>query len=258
MSTALIGYSGFVGGNLLAKRPYQAVFRSSDIGTIRGQAFEHIVCAGVQAMKWWANLHPDDDRAGIERLLQPLEDVSAGRFTLISTIDVYPAPRDVNEDSVIERAGHHAYGLNRLHVEDWIRARFPRVLIVRLPGLFGPGLKKNVIFDMLHNNDVHKVHPGGVFQYYDLRRMADDIDHAWELELGLLNVSTEPIGTSEICARFFPGTQLVASGSPPVGYDMRSKHAAAWGGADGYLYPKDQVMNDLGDWLEDEKGNAGA
>jgi len=249
MSTALIGYSGFVGSNLLARRSYASMYRSSNIETIRGQAFEHIVCAGVQAMKWWANLHPDEDRAGIRRLLEPLAAASAKRFTLISTIDVYPVPREVDEESAIERLGHHAYGLHRLELEDWIRDRYPEVLILRLPGLFGPGLKKNVIFDLLHDNGLEKVHPGGVFQYYDLRRLADDIDRAWELGLSTLNVSTEPLGTGEIRERFFPAREIGGTGPAPAGYDMHSKHAAAWGGEHGYLYGKAQVVADLGEWL---------
>lgn len=250
MSTALIGHSGFVGSNLLALRSYHSRYRSSDIETIRGQSFDHIVCAGVQAMKWWANLHPAEDQASIDKLLSPLAEVHTKRFTLISTIDIYPTPHGVDEDTIIEREGHHAYGRHRLEVEDWIRERFPEVLIVRLPGLFGPGIKKNIIFDMLHNNGLEKIHPAGVFQYYDLRRLADDIDRAWEHGLNLLNLSTSPLGTGEIRDRFFPDKQLGAIGPAPASYDMRSKHASIWGGANGYLYSKEQVMRDLGGWLE--------
>jgi nucleoside-diphosphate-sugar epimerase len=252
MSTALIGHSGFVGSNLLAKRPYDFLYRSTDIDSIRGKTFEHVVCAGVQAMKWWANANPEDDEAGIERLLAPLSEIKTERFTLISTIDVYQAPRGVDEDSSIEKEGHHAYGLHRLKVEERIRELFPNTVILRLPGLFGPGLKKNVIFDMMHGNDVHKIHPGGVFQYYDLRRLADDIDQAWKLGIQLLNVSSGPLGTSEIRDSFFPNIDLTSSGPAPAGYNMLSKHAEAWGGNDGYLYSKDQVIEDIRSWLEKE------
>lgn len=253
MHSALIGHSGFVGGSLLRQRDFAATFRSTDIDMIRGQRFDHIVCAGVQAMKWWANLHPLEDMAGIERLLGALSESSAEKFTLVSTIDVYPAPRGVDEDSSIERTGHHAYGLHRLEVEDRIREMFPQVLILRLPGLFGPGLKKNVIFDMMHDNNLDKVHSGGVFQYYDLRRLADDIGKAWELGIDVLNISSCPLGTAEIRDRFFVGKKLGADCAAPDGYDMKSKHAAAWGGTDGYLYSKDQIFEDLSDWLSEEK-----
>ena len=249
---ALIGHSGFVGGNLLAKRPYESLYRSSNIDEIRGREFDHVVCSGIQAMKWWANLHPEEDRAGIDRLLVALSDVRAERFSLISTIDVYPSPRGVDEDSPIETTGHHAYGLHRLRAEEQVAGMFPQVLVLRLPGLFGPGLKKNVIYDLIHDNNLHQVHPGGVFQYYDLRRLADDIDRAWSSGVSTLNLSSGPIGTSEIRDRFFPGKELGGTGPAPAGYDMLSKHAATWGGAGGYLYSKEQVLSDLGDWLASE------
>lgn len=257
MTTALIGYTGFVGSTLdTALRP-EARFRSTDIDSIRGRSFGHVVCAGIQAKKWWANLRPDDDRAGIQRLLDALAEVRADRFTLISTIDVYPAPRGVDEDSAIDRAGHHAYGLHRLEAEDWVRTRFPDCLVLRLPGLFGPGLRKNVIFDLLHDNELGKVHPGGVFQYYDTRRLAADIAKAWGLRLSLLNVSSAPVATSLLRDRFFPGKQLGGTGPAPAGYDMRSKHAATWGGHDGYLYSGDQVLADLADWLASPQATQG-
>lgn len=246
----LIGHTGFVGGVLKAAGDYGRMYRSTDIDTIRDESFDHLVCAGVQAKKWWANKEPEADRDGIARLIEPLKEVKAERFTLISTIDVYNPPRGVDEDSAISLEGHHAYGLHRLELERTIREMFDHVLVLRLPGLFGPGLQKNVIFDMIHDNELHKVHPGGVFQYYDTRRLPGDIARAWELGLDVLNLSSEPISTAAIRDRFFPGKELGGDGTAPAGYDMRSKHADVWGGKDGYLFSSEQVMADLGDWLE--------
>ncbi len=256
MKTALIGYTGFVGGVLHQALQPDHLFRSTNIDEIRGQSFDHIICAGVQAMKWWANLHPEEDRAGINRLLEPLAEAKAERFTLISSIDVYPSPRGVDESTVIDRTGHHAYGLHRLEVEDRIRELFPRVAILRLPGLFGPGLKKNVIFDLIHDNGLDKVHPDGVFQYYDTRRLAADIETVWSNGIELLNVSSEPLGTSEIRDHFFPGKELGGQGPAPASYDMRSLHAPHWGGNGGYLYSRERMLGDLGDWLA-ESGSIG-
>jgi nucleoside-diphosphate-sugar epimerase len=247
--TALIGYSGFVGATLDLELKPSHRYRSTNIDEIRRQEFDHVICAGVQAMKWWANLHPEEDMTGIQRLLVALSEVKAQRFTLISSIDVYPVPRDVDENSSINKEGHHPYGLHRLLVEEWIRERFANVAVLRLPGLFGPGLKKNVIFDMMHDNCLEKVHPDGVFQYYDTRQLAGDIAKVWEAEISLLNVSAEPLATAEIRDRFFPSKVLGGSGPAPAGYDMRSVHAGAWEGKNGYLYDKEQVFSQMEDWL---------
>jgi nucleoside-diphosphate-sugar epimerase len=252
MRLALIGYTGFVGSTLDASLGPACRYRSSNIEEIRGESFDHVICAGVQAMKWWANLHPAEDLAGIDKLLDALSEVEAERFTLISSIDVYPVPRGVDETSPISKEGHHSYGLNRLHVEEQVLKTFPDVAVLRLPGLFGPGLKKNVIYDMIHDNGLEKIHPDGVFQYYDTRRLAGDIEQAWESGIRLLNVSSEPISTSEIRDRYFAGKTLGGEGPPPPSYDMRSLHAPPWGGRDGYLYSKEQVLGQLGDWLASE------
>jgi nucleoside-diphosphate-sugar epimerase len=249
MKKALIGYTGFVGATLDHELRPSHRYRSKNIDEIRGQAFDDVICAGVQAMKWWANLHPDEDWAGIKRLLDALAQVEAKRFTLISTIDVYPQPRMVDEDSVIDRAGHHAYGLHRLMVEDWILEHFPHVAILRLPGLFGPGLKKNVIYDMMHDNGLEKIHPEGSFQYYDTRLLPADIERCWQNHIGILNIATEPITTREIRDQFFKGKVLGGTGPAPAAYDMRSIHAALWDGCKGYLYSKMVMMNRLLAWL---------
>lgn len=108
-------------------------------------------------------------------------------------------------------------------VEERITQMIPQVAIVRLPGIFGPGLKKNVIYDLIHDNNLRQVHPGGVFHYYDLRRFSDDIDRAWLLGCSILNVSTAPFGTGDI----LPGKELGGNGTALAGYDMLLKDPGA-------------------------------
>ena len=68
----------------------------------------------------------------------------------IATIDVFKIPKGVDETSVIETEGLHAYGYNRYQLELWVRERYPDALIVRLPGLFGINIKKNFIYDFIN------------------------------------------------------------------------------------------------------------
>ena len=69
---------------------------------------------------------------------------------MISTIDVFKKPSGVDENSVIETDGLHAYGYNRYLLECWVRENYPDALIIRLPGLFGKNIKKNFIYDFIN------------------------------------------------------------------------------------------------------------
>lgn len=243
-NSALIGHTGFVGSNLAAQADYAHCFNSKNIADIAGGSFDTVVCAGVQAVKYWANQHPDEDWAGIEKLLEPLRTVRAKRFILISTVDVYPKPLLVNEDDVPPME-NHAYGRHRLQVEQFVSERFPVHHIMRLPGLFGPGLKKNVIFDLMNDNALENIQTASAFQYYNLAHLTDDLVKLIDAGIALLNVATEPVSTQAIIDRCTPGKAVGAKAGAPGRYDFRSKHSARWGRDDGYLYGGEQVLGEI-------------
>jgi nucleoside-diphosphate-sugar epimerase len=177
-------------------------------------------------------------------LCQHLAQARAGRVVLISTVDVYPSPVEVDEDAAIDPAAAEPYGRHRLELEQFVRERF-ECTVVRLPGLFGHGLKKNVIFDFLNDNQVDRIHPGGVFQFYDVDHLARDLRTALLHRLELLNISAEPVGVDEV-ARICLGRELCGAGlGPAPRYDYRSRHARLFGGRDGYTYSRAQVLADL-------------
>lgn len=250
MNSALIGHTGFVGSTLAREGGYDHLFNSKNIDSIRGRRFDRVVCAGVSAVKWQANKDPDADWAGIQRLLEPLEDVEAEVFTLISTVDVYPSPVGVTERDELDRTAGQPYGRHRLAVEDWVRSRFPRVHVIRLPGLFGAGLKKNIIFDMLTDNNLEVINPDSTFQWYDLGRLPEDVARLEAQDLELLNMAVEPVSTEAIRSRFFPDKEIGARPAPAGAYDMRSVHASAFGGSGDYQIAAPEMMRRLGDFLE--------
>lgn len=252
--SALIGSSGFVGSNLAAQIPFAHSYRSTNIHEIEGKNFDRVVCAGIQAKKWWANQNEAADLAGINSLLEHLKTISAGFFVLISTVDVYPDPANVDEDKPVDPTVNHPYGRHRFLAEEFVRAHFKNHLILRLPGLFGNGIKKNVIHDLLNNHELEKINPAGVYQYYFLDRLSADIEAAEKLDLSLLNVSAEPVATREIIARFFPSASVGAETDFKASYDMHSRHWKEWGSATpGYLYDKATVLSQLDRFIAREQ-----
>lgn len=250
MSTALIGHTGFVGTNLRAARLFDVLVNSTNVEELRGKSFELVVCAGARAEKWKANRDPDSDLAGIERLTNVLHDVRARRFVLVSTVDVFETPLSIDESAIAD--ARHPYGRHRRLLEVLCARQFP-TLVVRLPALFGPGLKKNALFDLLHDNQVEKIHPDATYQFYDVRWLWPDVEKAQAADLQLVHLVTEPIAMREIASRCF-GRELQAPAGAPARYDVRSRHAALWGGAGGYVRRRGEVLAALEAFVEEERG----
>jgi len=248
---ALIGHTGFVGSTLeRAGLRFAARFNSRNIDEIRGGRFGTVVCAGVSAVKWLANKEPEADLAGIRKLTDPLSTISAERFVLISTVDVYPDPVGVTEDDVPDEAVAQPYGRHRRQLERFVTEHFAGHHILRLPGLFGHGLKKNIIFDLLTANMTDRISPNGAFQWYPMRRLADDIRRVTEAGLTLVNLAPEPVPTTEIVARLFPGLAIGGAELAAPRYDMRTRHAALLGGRGAYHMDAAGVMAEMADYVE--------
>lgn len=253
MNSALIGFTGFVGSNLDAQSTFTDKYNSKNINEIDGKSYDLIVCAAARAEKWRINQEPEKDMAEIQSLIDHLKTINAKQFVLVSTVDVYKNPVGVNEETPIDTNDLHAYGSNRYYLEQFCRDNFDAT-IVRLPGLFGTGIKKNVIFDLLHNNNVDKIHHGGSFQYYNLDNIWKDINIALDNNLKLVNFGTEPVKTEEI-AKYAFGIDFnnEPEGVNAGSYDMQTLHADVFGGQGVYMQSKQQELDDIKAFVERER-----
>ena len=234
MGNALIGFSGFVGGTLLKCTSFESLYRSTNIDDIVGQSFDDVVCAGAPAQKWIANRDPGGDRHKIDSLIAHLKTVRCKRFILISTIDVFRDCMGVDEKTIVDESGLHAYGLHRRLLEKFVEGHFPNHLIVRLPGLIGPGLRKNIIFDFLNENNLSAIDSGGVFQFYPMVNLWYDIQTALNVGLRLVHLTAEPISVADVSKKGFgKDFDNAVSGTPDM-YDMRTIHAKEFGGVGHY------------------------
>lgn len=146
----LVGHTGFVGGALLRQNHFAANFNSRNISDIAGQSFGTVVCAAAPGSMLEANRSPDRDRAQIDSLIGHLSSIKAERFVLISSIAVL-ADFAGGDDEATQAFQHTlAYGRHRRLLEAFVEDRFQQSLIVRLPALFGRGLRKNFIFDLMN------------------------------------------------------------------------------------------------------------
>jgi len=146
----LVGHTGFVGSNIYAKGNIDKAFNSKNIEEAYGLNPDLLIYSGLRAEKYLANNAPEEDMKLILQAWDNIEKISPKRLVLISTIDVFKNPVDMDENSDIDCEGLHAYGLNRYYLECKVREKYPDALIIRLPGLFGVNIKKNFIYDFIN------------------------------------------------------------------------------------------------------------
>lgn len=249
---ALIGHSGFVGATLRKQTAFGAIYRSTNIGEIDCRTMDTLVCAAAPAQKWIANRDPLADRQNIEGLIGHLETVSCNIFILISTVDVFKDPVGVDEGTSVDEAGLHAYGLHRRLLERFVESNFPKHLIVRLPGLVGPGLRKNVIFDFLNDNNLHAIDSRGVFQFYPMVNLWYDIQIALDAGLKLVHLTAEPISVADVSAQGFGKPFGQAHGNSPAVYDMRTRHAQIFGTSGNYQYNRRETIQAVRTYAQSE------
>lgn len=149
---SLVGYTGFVGSNIYESgfSKIDSVYNSKNITEAYGTRPDILIYAGLRAEKYLANNDPQKDMELIIQAEENIKQINPRKLVLISTIDVFKNPINVDENSLIDTEGLHAYGYNRYQLECWVRDNYPDALIIRLPGLFGKNIKKNFIYDLIN------------------------------------------------------------------------------------------------------------
>lgn len=138
----VIGYAGFVGHTIfqhLVEAGYSVKGVGSQSPQIDRMCDLVVNCAG-NAVKYFANKNYGAARSVEENILDRLRGMKSKRIIHISSIDA----EEKNN-----------YGSLKRFVEEGIRKIFPDFCILRLGGLVGEGLSKNVVYDLLHNKPLY-------------------------------------------------------------------------------------------------------
>lgn len=250
-NNVLIGHTGFVGSNLARQWVASESFNSKNFREMIGRSFGTVVCAGTSAVKWKANQNPEDDWRDIQALIEVLKNVRAKSFVLLSTIDIYPPLQGLDESYECGLEHNHAYGRHRLALEVFCQASFDTT-IVRLPGLFGTGLKKNIIYDLLNDNCLESINPSSTFQFYHLADLWSDIEKSRNAGLSTINLFPEPLLVSDIIKEVFPGKSVGEKAAPEAHYNLKTQHSDLFGGPPGYIAKKSSILHKIKEFVSEE------
>ncbi len=84
-----------------------------------------------------------------------------------------------------------------------------------------------------------------IYQFFNLKNLWGLIERCLSAGLRLLTVTSEPVSAAEVYAHVF-GSTFVNEINPgyPV-QDLRSIHAGLFSGHNGYIYPKERILNEI-------------
>jgi len=240
----VIGYTGFIGSHLADNNRGALLYNSKNIADIVGKQFDTVYCAGNYGTKWLANKNPKEDWDNIKSLMSHIETINANRFVLMSTIDVYSNPIGVIETDKIDTNCQSAYGLHRYKFETFIRNKFVNHTVLRLPIVYGHRFKKNIIFDLINNNQVEKIDPRAEVQLYCVDNLQNDIQKAISSNIQIINIAVEPITARDLAQSVFSKTLDEKEGDF-FKTDMQSQYGKFYGSNSAYLYSKESAMNEI-------------
>jgi nucleoside-diphosphate-sugar epimerase len=244
MKKALIGNTGFVGSNLLNQFNFDDVYNSKNLASIKDKEYDELYCAAPSAIKWIANKDPINDIKSVIELVENVSKAKIKKLYLFSSVDVYSKKINVNEETKIDIKKSDYYGRNRYILETYLSNSFD-TKIIRLPALFGKGIKKNALYDLLNNNQLENICLQSEFQWFNLKELKNIINYINNMNIKCINVTSEPIKMLEIVNNFFQEKISNCISNKKIEYDINTIYYK-----NKYFYNKKQILYSLEEFIK--------
>jgi hypothetical protein len=245
MSTKiLVGNTGLVGQTLKENIKFDLEFNSKNINL-----FENSVKDGCElwlsclpATKWMVNKNLNQDIENIMSIINIIKHKTYSRVILISTIDVYSDSPMLSNEDYKPNFGGLSYGSNRLLFEYLVDKFLTKddYKVYRLPALFNNKIKKNILFDLINNNNVESINRNSYFQWYNLDNLHTFILETYKTQRSVFNLFTEPLRTLEIIELFPQYSNKIPYISGGVVYDYKTNLTES-----GYIQTAEEVLKEI-------------
>jgi hypothetical protein len=153
-----------------------------------------------------ANSNPEQDLENIKTLAQYLTSAVANKVVLISTVD-----------TVVKNI---PYATNRKFLEEQVQT-LPNYNIIRLCSLIGPSIKKNILYDLKHNQYLEQINLQDQCQWYPLDQLSLDIEKIISKNQSMVNLVSEPVENLEIVNKFASDKQFLMSPGQKNYYNLQ-------------------------------------
>jgi nucleoside-diphosphate-sugar epimerase len=221
----VLGGHGFVGSAFVRlfsrlNVPHRVVGRADYVDAAGGSCDVLINAAG-NSVKFLADRDPVADFMQSVRLaVTAAQDFSPRLYVLVSSVDVYAELQSASttrEDVAFDAMHASMYGFHKQLAELCVRRHTSAWLIVRLAGMVGPRLRKNPVFDVLHDQPL-RISPDSRYQFMS----TDDVaDVTWQMvSAGVRNEVFNICGDGLISPR-----EIAGLAGRPVAVHAEAEHA---------------------------------
>jgi len=243
----LVGDSGLVGKTLKENLYFNYSFNSKNIEELKyinNDSNITIYLSCLPATKWLVNNNLKKDIDNINSIIYNLSYIKYKKIILISTIDVYCDSPLFSDESSSINVNNLSYGINRYFFELLVKnnLEYEDLKIFRLPALFNKNIKKNILFDLLTNNNVSNINKNSKFQWYNLDNLIKDINFFINKfpEESLFNLFTEPLDTYEIIKLFPEHENKIIESNDKIEYNYKTKYDIS-----GYIKNRFEILEDI-------------
>lgn len=238
----LIGNTGLIGQTIKDHINFDLEFNSSNIESIKNYIIDgcDIYLSCLPATKWLVNQDPIKDYNNIINIYNIISKYRFNKIILFSTIDVYCNSPLMATETFKPYIKNMNYGSNRLIFELLIQnLDYRNIQIFRLPSLFGDRIKKNILFDLLNNNQVENINFNSKYQWLNLKNLYSYILEYKDFN-GIINLFPEPVDSIEIAKLFGIHNNLINLDSNKILYNYRTSYKRS-----GYIQSKNDSLLEI-------------
>lgn len=222
---ALIGSHGVIGQSLMSQQHIDHEFNSSNIHTLPDHDIDLLIIAAPSGNRRLINSSTQQhlhDQANVNQIVQAVFRARPRATVLFSSVDCVVAPNS-------------NYGQNRYWLERAL-TRYAQATIYRLPTLIGPLIRKNILYDIRHNQFLDQIDAGARLQWCCLKDLSPLVDQAQPGKIQ--NIVSEPVLNADILTRFCPGLVQNFWDNSAV-YDQQP-----------YYYSRDEIFAEMEQYLK--------
>lgn len=237
----LIGNTGLIGQTIKDHINFDLEFNSSNIESIKDYVIDgcDIYLSCLPATKWLVNQEPVKDYNNILNIYNIISKYKFNKIILFSTIDVYYNSPLMTTESFKPYVKNIDYSSNRLIFELLIyNLNYQNIQIFRLPSLFGDRIKKNILFDLLNNNQITKINFNSKYQWLNLKNLYSYMI-AYKNTNGIINLFPEPVDSMEIAKIFKINTDSIRYSNEII-YNYRTIYSKS-----GYIQSKNDSLIEI-------------